>query len=155
MVSLANYDYTIGKDNNVKHAKSICRQVNCGALIDAPGYCHAHADKEKDRFKDLHKASGSRAFYGSRKWTRTARAFRKLNPLCADHKSRDMVVKGDLVDHTTERLILIAKGLDPYCFEYLQTLCHSCHNKKLRVRPRIHGVICGAPDTSRHIRGSV
>lgn len=115
-------------------AKSICRKVGCGALIPSPGYCVQHEDIEANRFKELHKAPGSRAFYGSRKWTRTARAYRQQYPLCADHLVRGLVVKGDLVDHTTERNELIAQGLSPYDWKYLQTLCHSCHNKKLRER---------------------
>lgn len=118
----------------MKRAKSICRYVNCGALIPSPGYCELHVDEERNRFKDLHKAPGSREFYSSRKWTKTARAFRKQHPLCADHGKRSLVVKGDLVDHTIERSELIARGLDPHSFEYLQTLCHSCHNRKLRER---------------------
>ena len=130
---------------SMKRAKSICRLVGCGALIPSPGYCTEHADIELNRFKELHKAPGSRAFYGSRKWTRTALSFRKANPLCADHKRRDMVVKGDLVDHTIEVPALIARGLNPFDWEYLQTLCHSCHNKKLRARRRIQGSICRGP----------
>ena len=118
----------------MKRAKSICRQIGCGALIDSPGYCEQHQHIEAERFKGLHKAPGSRAFYGSSKWTRTARAYRKAYPLCADHQARGLIVKGDLVDHTIERPELEARGLDPYDFKYLQTLCHSCHNKKLRAR---------------------
>lgn len=118
----------------MKRAKSICREVNCGATIPAPGYCSAHEHIEANRFKDLHKAPGSRLFYGSRKWTKTSKAYRQQNPLCADHLVRGLVVKGDLADHTIEVSELIARGLDPYDFEYLQTLCHSCHNKKLRDR---------------------
>jgi len=122
----------------MKQAKSICRQVGCPVLIARPGYCVQHENVERGRFKGLRKAAGSRAFYGSRKWTLTAKAYRRANPLCADHKSRGMIIKGDLVDHVIERLTLIAKGLDPCSWEYLQTLCHSCHNRKLRARQHIH-----------------
>lgn len=118
----------------MKNAKSICRQVNCGALIPSPGYCSVHAYVEADRFKGLRKAPGSKAFYGSRRWTRTARAYRQRHPLCEDHEARGLILKGDLVDHIIERVKLIAMGLDPYDWEYLQTLCHSCHNRKLVAR---------------------
>ena len=118
----------------MKSAKSICRKVGCNALIPEPGYCQEHEDIEANRFKDLRKAPGSRAFYGGRQWTKTAKAFRQRYPLCADHKRRGLIVKGGLVDHKIERNELIARGLDPYDFEYLQTLCHDCHNKKLRER---------------------
>jgi len=118
----------------MKHAKSICRQAGCPALVPSPGYCEQHKHIEADRFKELRKAPGSRAFYGSRKWTRTARAYRREYPLCAAHLRRGLVVKGDLVDHKIERNELIARSLDPYDKQYLQTLCHSCHNVKLRER---------------------
>ena len=122
-------------------AKSICRQVGCGALIPRPGYCEQHVAVEANRFEDLRKAPGSREFYGGRKWTRTARAYRQANPLCEDHKRRALIVKGDLVDHKIERGELIANELDPYDWDYLQTLCHSCHNRKLRARKdRTHGM---------------
>ncbi len=118
----------------MKSAKSICRSVGCGALIARPGYCEIHTVEYQDRFKDLPKAPGSREFYGSNRWRLTAIAYRRRNPLCADHKARDMIVKGDLVDHIIERATLIVRGLDPFNEIYLQTLCHSCHNKKLRLR---------------------
>ncbi len=118
----------------MKAAKSICRVVGCGALIPSPGYCAQHKHIEADRFKGLDKAPGSRAFYGSRKWTRTSRAYRRENPLCADHAKRGLVVKGHIADHIIEVNELIARGLNPYDFDYLQNLCHCCHNKKLRAR---------------------
>lgn len=118
----------------MQQAKSICRQVGCPALISSPGHCPIHLSIAADRFKGLHKAPGSRAFYGSRKWTRIAKAYRKRYPLCAGHLVRGLVLKGDLVDHTTEVPELVARGLDPYRSEYLQTLCHSCHNRRLRAR---------------------
>jgi len=122
-------------------AKSICRRIGCNALIPSPGFCSAHKQDEKRRFDTLKKAPGSRAFYQGRKWTRTSVAYRRENPLCAEHKRRGLVVKGDLTDHIIERHELEARGLNPYDFEYLQTLCHACHNKKLRERKERNNVI--------------
>ncbi len=119
---------------DMKAAKSICRVFNCPTLIPRPGYCEEHISIHENRFKGLTKAPGSRAFYSSRAWTATAKAYRQRNPLCAEHMRADMVRVGDLVDHVIERGELIARGLDPHAFEYLQTLCHSCHNRKLRER---------------------
>jgi len=118
----------------MQRAKSICRVVGCGALIPSPGYCDKHKSVADERFSNLRKAPDSRAFYGSRRWTRTSLAYRRQHPLCEDHLDRGLVVKGDLTDHKVERLELVAQGLSPYDFEYLQTLCHSCHNRKLRAR---------------------
>ncbi len=118
----------------MKRAKSICREVACSATIPAPGYCEEHKKKEGERFARLEKAPGSRTFYGGSRWRRTASVYRQEFPLCAGHAIRGLVVKGDLVDHKIDRPVLEAQGLDPYDHGYLQTLCHSCHNKKLRER---------------------
>jgi len=115
-------------------AKSICRAVNCFKLLDAPGFCEEHEHLDRGRFKGLKRAAGSREFYKSRAWVRVSQAYREAHPLCAEHRRRGMVVKGDLVDHIVERLVLEARGDDPCDEQYLQTLCHSCHNKKLRQR---------------------
>jgi len=120
----------------MKRAKSICRKVGCNKLVDSPGYCQDHKHIEKNRFKGLRKAEGSRAFYGSSKWRKCSLAYREANPLCAECKRNGLVVKGDLVDHMVERPTLIARGDDPYDWQHLQTLCQSCHNKKLRERQK-------------------
>ena len=115
-------------------AKSICRRVGCNVLVSEPGFCHIHKNYDKQRFQQLNKATGSRQFYGGTRWTKTAKAYRRRYPLCAQHKAQGLIVKGALVDHKVERGKLVSMGLDPYDFEYLQTLCVSCHNKKLRER---------------------
>ena len=117
----------------MKHANSICRQVNCNRLIAEPGYCSDHKYIEAERFKGLHKADRS-GFYSSSAWTKTSRAFRRMNPLCAEHKRRGTVVKGDLVHHTVEVGTLKARGDNPLSWRWLETLCVDCHNKELRKR---------------------
>jgi len=116
------------------NAKSICRQVGCNALIDLPGYCQDHEHIHSERFKGLRKSPGSREFYGSGKWVKTRNAYIAAHPLCADHQERGLIVKADLVDHIVDRNVLEARGDDPFNFMWLQSLCHSCHNKKLRQR---------------------
>lgn len=118
----------------MKSAKYICRKTNCNILVPTSGYCSVHKTEHDNRFKGLRKASGSRSFYSSSRWTQTSKRFRELNPLCADHYKQGIVVKGDLVDHVIERNDLIAKGESPFDFNFLQTLCHGCHNRKLSVR---------------------
>jgi len=115
-------------------AKSICRRVGCNALVERPGYCDIHTVYEQERFKHLKRAPDASAFYSGAKWTKTSRAFRKANPLCAEHKRAGIIVKGAIADHTIERAELMRQGLDPYDWKYLQNLCTPCHNKKLRQR---------------------
>lgn len=118
----------------MQRAKQICRKTGCHDLIDVPGYCDKHKYIEKDRFKGLTKSTGSEAFYGSSRWKWTRDSFRRANPLCAACQREGRVIRGQLVDHVVERGDVIAMGGDPCDFQYLETLCNSHHQKKLRSR---------------------
>lgn len=119
----------------MNRAKSICRKVGCNNLTPKPGYCRDHEHLLKDRFKGLKKAPGAKEFYSSALWVQTTRAYREQNPLCQDHLDRGMVVKGDLTDHHPhEWYELEAMGENPCDWQWLRTVCHSCHNKKLATR---------------------
>ena len=118
----------------LKRAKQVCRKTGCNELLDAPGYCAKHAHLERARFSGLKKAAGSEAFYGSSRWKWTRDSFRRANPLCAACLREGAIIKGNLVDHVVERPELIAMGKDPCDWDYLETLCTSHHQKKLRRR---------------------
>jgi len=118
------------------NANSICRQVNCSALIPRPGYCDEHKHVEAERFRHLAKADRS-GFYSSAAWTKTSRAFRRMNPLCAEHKRRGTILKGDMVHHIVEVGDLKARGDNPLSWRWLETLCNDCHNRELRKRQGI------------------
>lgn len=66
------------------------------------------------------------AFYNSKKWRSTRKAYFAENPLCEDCKEKKLVVAGEVVDHIKE----INDGGAKYDFENLKTLCHTCHNIK-------------------------
>ena len=126
----------------MKHAKSICRQTNCNALVDSPGYCQEHVYLEKDRFKGLERVDRS-GFYSSAAWTKASRAFRKMNPLCAEHQRRGTILKADLVHHTVEVGALKARGENPLSYRWLESLCTDCHLKELRKRQDVKGFCHG------------
>jgi 5-methylcytosine-specific restriction protein A len=118
----------------MQRAKQICNKVGCNVLIDSPGRCELHKIKDSERFSHLKKAEGSEEFYNSSKWKLTRHSYRTKNPLCEECK-RDGIIKAMyIVDHKIERNDLIKAGLSPYEHKYLQSLCHACHNKKLRQR---------------------
>ena len=110
--------------------------VGCNALIEDPGYCDQHKHIETNRFRSLKKAHGSREFYSGKKWTETSKQFRVANPLCAECKRNGKITKVHLVDHNPERNEILAMGGNPYDWQYLEGLCHPCHNKKLRQRQK-------------------
>lgn len=122
----------------MKKAKSICRAVGCGTLINESGFCDQHKHIEKDRFKGLKKAPGSRKFYGGKRWTQTSKSFRRANPLCAECLRNGIRTAVQLVDHVVERNDLIARGDNPYDWQWLEGLCHKCHNRKLRARQKVN-----------------
>jgi 5-methylcytosine-specific restriction enzyme A len=115
--------------------KYICKMINCNELIDKPGYCEAHK-KESNPFKHLDnkKTNETISFYRSSQWTKTSLLFRKLQPLCQDCLRVGKVTAGTLVHHDPELTYLLANNMNPYSFEYLETLCFNCHQRHLRAK---------------------
>lgn len=66
------------------------------------------------------------AFYNSARWRKISRYHRGDNPLCAECERNGRYTGGDVCDH----IIPIIFGGHPTHGHNLQTLCHSCHNKK-------------------------
>ena len=50
---------------------------------------------------------------------------------CAEH---GIIRAATVVDHTPERNEIIAMGESPYDEKFFESLCHACHNWKLRQR---------------------
>jgi len=69
---------------------------------------------------------GDTSFYRTSKW-RTLRAWWvNRNPLCVICESEGRTVPVDVVDHIKP----IKQGGSEYGLNNLQSLCHSCHNRK-------------------------
>lgn len=118
----------------MKKAKSICTYIGCSALIDSGSRCSLHPYEDMRKSLDSKKTPEARKFYSSSKWTKTSKQQRKIEPLCRECKKNGLIVDGKIADHNPDRQVLIDRGLDPFDFKYLQTLCFSCHQKKLRVK---------------------
>jgi 5-methylcytosine-specific restriction protein A len=71
-------------------------------------------------------------FYNARRWRRTSKSYKNLNPLCecAECKDKDFPKEGNETDHIRGLQFLLDNNLDPYSFDELQTMNKSCHNKK-------------------------
>ena len=71
-------------------------------------------------------------FYNSRKWRKVSKDYREANPLCECTECNRLgrVRSADVTDHKRGLQFLLDNGLDPYDLNELQSMSHSCHNKK-------------------------
>lgn len=83
---------------------------------------------------DKKKTAEQKKFYSSGAWTRTSLKHRKKKPLCRRCLEKGSRVKVDLVHHNPAYEELIAKGLNPFAEEYLESLCFNCHQAELRAK---------------------
>lgn len=82
-------------------------------------------------------------FYNSTKWRKVSIAYREKYPTCecVECVAKGLVKKADVVDHKKGLRYLIENNIDPYDFEELQSMNHSCHNRKSGKQS--HGIIEG------------
>jgi 5-methylcytosine-specific restriction protein A len=106
-------------------ARFICRHPGCGKLLDATGYCEAHA-KQHQRQADTRRGTSSERGYNYR-WQKARATFLKGSPLCRHCKKLGMVRAATEVDH-----IIPHRG-DQQLFwdtSNWQGLCKPCHSRK-------------------------
>ena len=69
---------------------------------------------------------GDTSFYRTTKWRKLRAWWVNSNPLCIDCESEGRTVVVDVVDH----IVPIKQGGSKFGLDNLQSLCHSCHNRK-------------------------
>jgi 5-methylcytosine-specific restriction protein A len=127
----------------MQRALKICRKPGCSALVKS-GYCpkHAHVIEERKResFEELDakKTPEQRKFYSCSRWTEVSRIHRVNEPLCRRCKGRGIVKVAEVTHHNPPRDVLIARGLDPYDDQHLESLCFDCHQEDLRAKWKQH-----------------
>jgi 5-methylcytosine-specific restriction enzyme A len=102
-----------------------CAKPGCPNLVRGARYCDAHRGTQSSSDHADHYAP--RHGLSRAKWTKTRLAFLANHPFCADCLQRGEHVRATDVDH-----IHGVESLehDPYCWDNLRGLCHSCHSKK-------------------------
>lgn len=65
-------------------------------------------------------------FYASTRWRKIRKIKINNNPLCEICEQFGRITPGDVVDHIQP----INQGGSQFDLRNLQTLCHSCHNRK-------------------------
>ena len=118
-----------------KKAYKVCSMPMCRRLTYeyvcqncAPEYERRRDEYNKRRQaqQEARRASSTARGYG-RQWRKVRAAHMASQPLCVRCSENNLIVKGEAVDH-----IIPHKG-DMGLFwdrSNLQTLCHSCHNRK-------------------------
>jgi 5-methylcytosine-specific restriction enzyme A len=117
----------------------LCRKPGCSSLVKK-GYCPAHTiiaeQSERERFKalDARKTPEMRKFYSSAAWTKISRLHRIREPLCRRCRERGKVRPAALTHHSMALQALWNAGLNPFDEQYLESLCHQCHQEDLKAK---------------------
>lgn len=106
-------------------AKSICRHAGCGKLIDATGYCEAHAKLHQQQ-SDAQRGTANERGY-NRRWQKARVTYLSRHPLCKVCDEGGLVVAATVVDH-----IIPHKGDQDLFWDTSnwQSLCKPCHDRK-------------------------
>jgi 5-methylcytosine-specific restriction enzyme A len=120
-----------------KRAKKQCRKPGCAALVSS-GYCDKHRTERHNTLRDLDrkKTPEQVRFYTGWRWRMVSVRFRRENPLCDRCRERGTIQPAELVHHNPPYDELINRGLNPYSYDYLQSLCNRCHMEDLRAKRR-------------------
>lgn len=66
------------------------------------------------------------SFYHTTAWRKLSIVYRRTHPLCEECLKKDRTTPVALVDHITP----ISQGGEQLAWDNLQSMCHTCHNKK-------------------------
>lgn len=81
------------------------------------------------RRKTTESWGGDTSFYAGAKWRKLRKWWVNRNPLCVECEKKGKVVGVQVVDH----IVPIKQGGAELSSDNLQSLCHSCHNRKTRL----------------------
>lgn len=113
-------------------AKSICRKVACGALIDAPGYCARHAQQAVGWNRSHGDKSSTERGYGAT-WQKTRKAVLSRDKGLCRIKGPTCTYVAREVDHKVSKARGRQLGWTDAQVEdesNLQSACVACHKRK-------------------------
>ena len=127
--------------------RKICSYPGCNAPVEVDDFdrssprCFSHPATHvpKKRYEHHHGSDGKNIYHGYR-WKKLRHAYAEKNPLCEHCLRYDILTPVAVVDHVHE----IEDGGEPYDYDNLQSLCHSCHNRKsAQERKKRNGSVGG------------
>lgn len=114
-------------------AAKMCKKTNCINAATESGYCLQHVQaqiaEEKNKFARLR--THTPAFYHTAQWTAKSKLYRQEHPVCERCLKNGSVRASKLVHHKIEVKEMLRLGLDPYDDNFLEALCHNCHQQDL------------------------
>ncbi len=120
--------------------RKICNFGGCNQLaVAGQSYCQHHLQtKQGNVFEAGFKRNPEHVkFYAGHRWNKTRAAFRKAHPLCEECKAQGIITPAQMVHHDPELSELLAKGMNPYDWQYLHSLCNRCHLGHLRSKKKV------------------
>ena len=117
----------------------ICRKPGCTILVK-DGYCNKHRyvlqENQRNSWSELDKRKTDEAkkFYSSSRWTQCSIIHRVREPLCRRCKKKGIIKVAEMVHHNPSREILVARELNPFDDQWLESLCFDCHQEELRKK---------------------
>ncbi len=113
--------------------RKICTYPGCNVAVEVDDFdrssprCSSHplTHTPKKRYEHHHDPTG-KVIYGTYKWKKLRKAYAAEHPLCEHCLRYEILEPVAVVDHIKE----IKDGGEPYDPNNLQSLCHSCHNRK-------------------------
>jgi 5-methylcytosine-specific restriction protein A len=115
--------------------RKICSYSGCNTPVESVDFdrssprCTLHPMKAKPKkVYEHHHVSGKNIYHGYR-WKKLRKLKASINPLCEHCYMYNIITALAVVDHVIE----LEDGGEPYDINNLQSLCHSCHNRKTIV----------------------
>ncbi len=112
-----------------------CRAAGCAGLTKDK-YCakHIYLEIKEKKAREHHynnhvRDKKTQKLYDSTSWRKLRGLYIINNPLCESCFAQGKITKAVIVDHKTE----IKDGGSMLDKKNLQSLCHSCHNKKTAI----------------------
>lgn len=119
----------------VARAKTICRKVGCGKLVDAPGYCEKHIKQSSGWERSNGGQTSAQRGYGYDWQQRRARILQRDFGLCQIKGPACRFVATE-VDHKVSKAAARAAGWTSDQIEaddQLQAVCSPCHKAKTQA----------------------
>lgn len=82
-----------------RRPKSICRQMGCGKLIEAPGHCERHRKDKQQADASVRGTAQERGYTSA--WTKARAGYLASHPLCVRCMQEGRAEAATVVDHIT------------------------------------------------------
>ena len=98
-----------------------CRQPGCPELLQRPGWCEEHRERNRKQYEDRSERAADRAFYGSSAWRKVRHQKLSRTPGCERCGQPASQVHHRRPRKQVPELALV--------IENLESLCASCHSR--------------------------